>query len=396
MNEPSLTDAVEEKPELIAVLRELIGARGGISFADYMGQCLYHPTHGYYTSARTRIGKEGDFFTSSSVHALFGRLIARQLEQMWRLLGGRAFTIAEQGAGEGHLCGDILDAAAEQFPEFYAALRYRIVEISPDQRQRQAANLSRHLDAGRVAWCALEDLRGMEGCFLSNELVDAFPVHLVEKHQGELREVFVVNDAGGFGEELRALSTARITDYYRLVGVEPAEGNRAEVNLAALDWMAQVAGMLGRGFVMTIDYGYPAEELLAAYRKTGTLLCYHRHQSNEDPYRQPGCQDITAHIDFTALQRVGEQNGLRNLYFGEQYRFLMGLGFFEAVVELQMRETDPHKAQSLRMTLKNLILPEGGGMGGRFKILVQGKGVAAPELLCSRKIRDIGVPPGVL
>lgn len=395
MNEQLPTEPSEEKPELIAALRDLIAEQDGINFADYMGQCLYHPEYGYYTSARTRIGKEGDFFTSSSVHSLFGRLVARQLEQMWRLLGCCEFTIAEQGSGEGHLCGDILDAAAEEFPEFYAKLHYRIVEISPDHRQRQAGNLSQHLEAGRVKWCGLDDLRGMEGCFLTNELVDAFPVHLVEKREGELKEVFVVNGEQGFAEELRPLSTEKITDYHRLVDMQPAEGNRSEVNLAALDWMAQVAGILGRGFVMTIDYGYPAEELMAAYRKTGTLLCYHRHQSNEDPYQQAGCQDITAHIDFTALQRVGEQNGLQNLYFGEQYRFLMGLGFFETVIEMQMRETDEQKAQALRMTLKNLILPE-GGMGESFKILVQGKGVDEPELLCARKIRDIGVPSGML
>ena len=394
MNEPKSIDEHDAKPELVSALRERISAQGGISFADFMAQCLYHPEHGYYTSPRTRIGKQGDFFTSSSVHSLFGRLIARQLHQMWQLLGGGGFTIAEQGAGEGHLCGDILDAAAEEFPEFYANLRYRIVEISPDHQQRQAENLARHLAAARVDWCELNDLVGMEGCFLSNELVDAFPVHLVEKRAGELQEIFVVNAEGGFAEEPRPLTNAKIAAYHRLVEMQPAEGNRSEVNLVALDWMAQVAGLLGRGFVLTIDYGYPAEELLAAYRKTGTLLCYHRHQAHEDPFQRVGCQDITAHVDFTALQRVGAAHGLQTLYFGEQYRFLMGLGFFETLVAMQARETDAQKALALRMTLKNLIMPE-GGMGECFKLLVQGKGVDAPELLCARKIRDITVPPGV-
>lgn len=394
MNEEFQTEMLEEKPELVAVLRDQIEAQGGINFADYMGQCLYHPDYGYYTSPRTRIGKEGDFFTSSSVHSLFGRLIARQLEQMWRLLGSEEFTIAEQGAGEGHLCGDILDAVAEEFPDFYDKLFYRIVEISPDHQQRQASNLSQHLEAGRVEWCELNDLRGMEGCFLTNELVDAFPVHLIERREGELKEVFVVNGEEGFAEDLRPLSTEKINEYYRLVGTKPAEGNRSEANLAALDWMAQVAEMVGRGFVLTIDYGYPAEELMAPYRQDGTLLCYHRHQANEEPYQRVGCQDITAHIDFTALQKIGEKNGLQNLYFGEQYRFLMGLGFLEALVEMQMRESDPKKAQALRMTLKNLILPE-GGMGECFKVLVQGKGVDDSDLLCARKIKDINLPAGV-
>jgi len=384
----------EEKPELRASLRRQIEAAGGISFADFMAEALYHPQFGYYTSARQRIGKEGDFFTSSSVHSLFGRLIARQLAQMWQLLGKGSFVIAEQGAGEGHLCLDILTALEEEFPEFYQLVEYRIVEISPDHQRGQAANLKKYLDAGRLAWCVMEELQGMQGCFLTNELVDAFPVHLVEKRAGKLLEVFVVNGAEGFEDELRPLGNQAIQDYFRLVDAEPAEGNRGEVNLQALDWMRQVSALLGKGFVLTIDYGYPAGELFAAYRRAGTLLCYHRHQSNEEPYLRVGSQDITAHIDFTALQLIGEQQGLETLYFGEQYRFLLGLGFLEALLELQSRETDPQRAQALRMTLKNLIMPE-GGMGESFKVLIQGKHAGRPELLCTRQIKDITLPAGM-
>lgn len=384
---------VEEKPELVELLRQRIDEAGGIDFAEFMEQCLYHPDYGYYTSARTRIGKDGDFFTSSSVHSLFGRLISRQLEQMWQLLGRGEFTIAEQGAGEGHLCLDILDALAEEAPEFYRQLRYRIVEISPDHQSGQVAQLQRHIDAGRVDWCILDDLQGMQGCFLSNELIDAFPVHLVDKEAGGLKEIFVVNSERGFIEEVRPLANRAIEDYFALIGHGLLEGNRGEVNLRALDWMQGVADVLERGFVLTIDYGYPAEELFAPFRRNGTLLCYHKHQSNENPYQRLGCQDITAHIDFTALQKVGEQHGLTPLYLNEQYRFLLGLGFIESLVELQMRETDPQKAQALRMTLKNLVMPE-GGMGESFKVLVQGKGVGTPDLLCNRRIQDICMPPG--
>lgn len=384
----------EEKPELVEQLRQRIESTGGLTFAEFMGECLYHPDYGYYTSPRTRIGKEGDFFTSSSVHSLFGRLIARQLEQMWQLLGQGEFVIAEQGAGEGHLCLDILDALAAEFPDFYQTLQYKIVEISPDHRRGQAGNLRQHVAAGRVSWCALDELRGMQGCVLTNELVDAFPVHLVDKTDGKLREIYVVNGAEGFVEELRPLSTDAIPKYFELVGTELCEGNRGEVNLQALDWLQQVAGLLETGFVLTIDYGYPATELFAPFRRNGTLLCYHRHQSNENPYQRLGCQDITAHIDFTALQKVGSRQGLETLYFGEQYRFLLGLGFLESLIELQMRETDPKKAQALRMTLKNLIVPD-AGMGENFKVLVQGKNVGRPELRCARKIQDIKLPRGM-
>jgi len=379
------------KPELVSLIRQQLDISGGITFADFMRQALYHPEYGYYTSVRQRIGKQGDFFTSSSVHSCFGRLIARQLVEMWQLLGKGDFVIAEQGAGEGHLCLDILDALAEESPEFYTRLQYRLVEISTDNRCRQRELLGDHVGSGRVDWCSLDALQGMTGCFVSNELVDAFPVHLLEKHGGQLQEVYVVNGAEGFAEELRPLSTPALDDYFRQLDIEPQEGNRCEVNLAAVDWMRQVATLLERGFVMTVDYGYLAEELYAPYRHAGTLLCYHQHQTSEDPYRQVGCQDITAHVDFTTLQNTGRQYGLDTLYFGQQYQFLMGLGFLELLIEMERLETDPRKAQALRMNLKTLILPE-GGMGESFKVLIQGKNVGRPELLCSRKIRDIAMP----
>ena len=382
-----------QNPEFTLQLQQQIDAAAGIPFAEFMEQALYHPEYGYYTTRRDRIGKKGDFFTSSSVHFCFGRLIARQLEQMWQLLGQESFIIAEQGAGEGYLCLDILDALAATAPQFYASLDYRLIEISPDNRQRQEEILEHHFAAGRVSWCELADVQGMQGCFISNELLDAFPVHLIEKHAGELQEIYVVNQSGGFGEELRPLSTGLIKEYFQLVEIEPAEGNRCEVNLAAGDWMRQVAGVLKRGFVLTIDYGYLAEELYAPDRHAGTLLCYHQHQTNENPYQRVGCQDITAHVDFTALEKIGRQQNLESLYFGQQYQFLMGLGFLEMLMELERLETDPNKAQALRMNLKTLILPE-GGMGESFKVLIQGKNVGQPTLLCSKRIGDIRIPAG--
>lgn len=381
----------EEKPEFVNWLRQQIDARQGITFAHFMEQALYHPDHGYYTSARTRIGKQGDFFTSSSVHPCFGRLIARQLEQMWQLLGRGDFVVAEQGAGEGHLAVDVLDAIKEDYPPFYQSLRYRIVEVSSDAHRRQQETLQHHVAADRVDWCALNDLAGMRGCLLSNELVDAFPIHLVQTVGGELQEVYVVNQGDGFTEELRTPSTPQLVEYFEQIGIAPAEGNRGEVNLAARDWMAQVAAVLAEGFVLTIDYGYLARDLYAPERHAGTLLCYHKHQTNEDPYRHIGCQDMTAHVDFTTLQQVGSKHGLEPLYFGHQYQFLMGLGFLELLMQMQSRETDPRKAQALRMSMKYLILPD-AGMGESFKVLVQGKNVGRPELLCARRIQDIQLP----
>jgi SAM-dependent MidA family methyltransferase len=378
----------ERSPELENVIRQRIREEGGgISFADYMALCLYHPEFGYYMAPRERIGRKGDFFTSTSVHSLFGALIARQLRQMWELMGGEDFVVAEQGAGEGHLGLDILNAIQSEAPDLYRRIRYRVVEISEDNRRRQRIVLAAHLE--KVDWCTLSELRGMEGCFLSNELIDAFPVHLVEKRGGELLEVFVVERGDRFGEELRP-GSAEIEDYFRRIGVSPAEGNRAEVNLQAVRWMEEVGQILGRGFVLTIDYGYRAEELYAPYRRGGTLMCYHRHTAGEDPFIRIGRQDITAHVDFSALQHSGRGAGLEPLWFGEQYRFLMALGFVEALMELEAQQSDENVARALRLTLKNLILPE-GGMGETFKVLVQGKGVEAPDLLCTRRIRDLSM-----
>lgn len=394
---PVTVDAIlseKAKSPLVLMLQQQIDATAGITFAQFMEQALYHPEHGYYLTERTRIGKQGDFFTSSSVNSCFGQLLAKQLEQMWQILECGDFTIIEQGGGDGHLCLDILDALADDFPEFYAQVEYRLIEISPASCQRQAKTLQRHLDAGRVNWCNLEDIQEVQGCFVSNELVDAFPVHLIENHAETLQEIYVVNREEGFSEELRPVSTKRINDYFQQVEIKPADGNRCEVNLAACEWMQQVASALKRGFVLTVDYGYLAEELYAPWRHTGTLLCYHQHQTNEDPYQRVGCQDITSHVDFTALQKTGQQEGLEVLYFGQQYKFLLGLGFLELLIKMESRETDPIKAQALRLNLKTLILPE-GGMGDSFKVLIQGKNVGQPKLLCSRNIRDISLPMGV-
>jgi SAM-dependent MidA family methyltransferase len=377
---------------LQAMIKAQIDSEGGLSFAAFMKQCLYQPEHGYYMTDRERIGKSGDFFTSSSVHTLFGRLIARQLIQMDELLGAETFQIVEQGAGEGHLALDVLDAISEERPQLYERLVYNIVERGPESRRRQAQALSAHADL--VRWCDADDWSIAAGCYLSNELVDAFPVHLLEKHQGAIQEIFVINDpAGGFTEELREPSSPALAKYFTWLGTGPVEGNRIEANLAAPDWMRRVGQQIERGFVLTIDYGYPAEELYALHRRTGTLMCYHRHQADENPYEKVGEKDITAHVDFTALQLAGAEVGLQTLWFGEQYRFLMSLGFVEELMRLEAETVDEKEARALRLTLKNLIMPE-GGMGETFKVLVQGKNVGQPDLIGARALRDLPFPVG--
>ncbi len=196
---------------------------------------------------------------------------------------------------------------------------------------------------------------------------------------GELKEVFVSLKDDAFTEVLDLPSTPEIGIYFERLGIELEEGQRAEVNLKAVDWMRWVAKGLKKGFVITVDYGYPAEELYAPDRKTGTLLCYHRHRVVEDPFINIGEQDITAHVDFTTLMKVGEKEGLQVAGFTDQTHFLFGLGILERIAAIGRSASTEAEALQERLLIKNLIMP--GRMGSVFKILIQYKGIGGrPEL----------------
>lgn len=386
---------------LIDILREKIRASGKIPFADFMATVLYHPAYGYYSSERVKIGKRGDYYTSPLVHPVFGELLCKQIEEMWRLTGGDDFSVIEMGAGNGSLCHDLLMHAREHYPSFYRVLKYILLEESPSMRELQRKRLYpppsmgggevegeggeggiEELPANKVLWIDYSDplfKEGVTGCFLSNELVDAFPVHLVEKRGGELQEVFVSLRDDTFTEVMDSPSTPEIGEYFHRLGIDLEEGQRGEVNLKAVDWMRWVAKSLKKGFVITIDYGYPAEELYAADRKTGTLLCYHRHRVIEDPFANIGEQDITAHVDFTTLMKVGEEEGLQVAGFTDQTHFLFGLGIGERIEAISRSASTEAEALQERLLIKNLIMP--GRMGNVFKILIQYKGIEErPEL----------------
>jgi len=366
------------------ILLQRMAAAGSMTFADYMGACLYEPGLGYYTSSGRKVGAEGDFYTSSNVHRVFGRLIAREIASMWRTMGRPAeFQIVEAGAASGRLSADILDAIAELEPDLYATVTCRLIEAEPSLAEIQREMLKGHLP--RVAWSTPEELAsgtlGITGCLLSNELVDALPVHLVEMTSDGLKEVMITASGDEFREELAPLSTGEIGRYLQRLGVTLQAGQRAEIRLAADRWLRGVARSLVRGFVITIDYGYQADELYGPMRQNGTLLCYYRHQVEEDPYIRVGQQDITSHVDFTSLAKCGEEEGLSTIWYGEQYRFLMAAGMMEELLALEARPVSEEERLKDRLALKKLMLPD-GGMGDTFKVLVQGKGVDKPDLLC--------------
>ncbi len=366
-------EAATENAALVELLRRRIEAEGAITFHDFMETVLYHPQHGYYAS-RQPVGREGDYLTSPEVHPIFGALVGKQLAQCWELLDRPArFELVEQGAGTGRLARDILRWAERQAPAFAAALRYRIVEVSASLRRAQEERLA----GFEVEW--LDALPGdIEGCILSNELLDSFPVHRIAHHDAQLLEVYVSYRDGRFEELLGRASTERIAEYFADLGFWPGTGCRGEVNLRAVDWMAQAANALRRGFVLTFDYGYPAEELYAPWRKDGTLLCFYRHNASADPYARIGKQDITSHVDFTTLMRAGEAHGLETAGFTTQARFLAHLGIgagVDAVAKESPQALEEYYAR--RRAVQELIDPAGLG---RIRVLAQRKGVGAAEL----------------
>ncbi|MBW4691463.1 MAG: class I SAM-dependent methyltransferase [Lyngbya sp. HA4199-MV5] len=365
-----------------------------LTFAEYMDLALYHPQYGYYATNAAMIGARGDFFTSPHLGADFGELLAEQFVQLWEVMQRPTpFTLVEMGAGQGLLAVDILRYIQRQHPEFLRSLKYIIVEraaalIAEQQRHLNASDIS-HV---ALQWCSLDDIppHSVTGCFFSNELVDAFPVHQITLASGRLQELYVTlvegeNDVVQFEEVSGEPSTPQLAEYFELVGIRLDAATypdryRSEVNLAALDWIQTVAGRLQRGYVLTIDYGYTSDRYYSPNRSQGTLQCYYQHTHHSNPYIHVGQQDITAHVDFTAFMRQGEASGLKTIGFTQQSLFLMALGLGDRIVALsQSPATNPQAIQTLlhqRNALHLLINPMGLG---NFGVLVQAKGLASSE-----------------
>jgi SAM-dependent MidA family methyltransferase len=356
---------------LAELLAERIRRYGPLTFADYMRECLYHPAHGYYSKREhTRFA---DYYTSADVHPIFGRLLARQFAEMWESLGRPGgFTVVEAGAGVGRLATHVLDFCATKLPAFYNSLRYVAVERSAPRREQAIANLKRHATAGHFAGSAEIPARIAAGCLFSNELIDALPVHRVVKESGTLKEIFVDFRDGRFLSATAPLSTCAIAEYFATQGVILQEGQYAEAGLEASDWITEVGRRLERGYVLTIDYGHHAAELFDDHHMRGTLLAYQNHRVSEDFYVSPGEQDLTAHVNFTALEMWGKRSGLETVGFTSQTTFLLALGQENEFADLYDEGQTEAERVRARLQLKTLIHPE--GMGERFQVLLQQKG----------------------
>lgn len=350
-------------------IRDLIRDDGRITFAEFMQAALYSRRGGFYASTDT-IG--GHFGTSSMSHPAFGALIARQLEEMWQRLGEPpVFHAIEAGSGDGSLAASIVAACAGMGPAFARALCYVAADYEPRSRTPDAAPALQRVKAD-----ALRPFRNVVGCILTNELIDNFPVHRFAIESGRVKEIFVTSTDGKLVEVLGEPSSDRIEE--RLAPMSLPEGYRGEVNLALEDWTRQVSSTLDRGFVLTIDYGDEAAELYGPANNGGTLVCYHQHAVRNDPYQDVGQQDITCHVDFTSLMRLGEQHGLSTVGYAPQGEFLTNLGFSSLLETLDSRGLSAARTEFNRMAMMSLVDPE---QYGGLKVLAQAKGICPGEAL---------------
>ena len=364
-----------ENAALKAAIIERIRRESGVSFRDFMQMALYEPALGYYCTGRETMGRGGDYLTSPEVSPLFGAMLGRQLREMWELLGAPSvFDILEAGAGNGTLCRDVLSWAQRTEQELFAATQYTIVEPVPALEAKQRDRIAGDgLDA-HVEWIA--DLPNrIDGCILTNELLDSMPVHRVAMTDGALREIYVNSDGARFFEEPRDAATD-VHRYFQTLQLLPGAGCRAEVNLEAPAWIRKAGSALKRGFVLTFDYGYEGRDLYAPWRADGTLLCFYQHNPSTDPYARIGRQDMTSHVDFTTLREAGEKAGLTTAAVTSQAEFLTNLGIADALPPPE-GEIDLEERLARRRAVSELIDPAGLG---RIKVLAQSKGVGAVHL----------------
>jgi len=378
-------------------IEQEIRERGPIPFSRYMELCLYDPDHGYYSRNAEQFGKSGDFYTSSDVHAVFGRLMARQFEEMWRALGSpEKIDVVELGPGRGLFAQDVIDWSEKKFPDFFRALRYVLVETSPALRDRIESKLARHFGSGRVSFSsdggpAFAEKTGkgttsvvpknaamtwasapeVPLVVFANEFFDALPVEILSP-QGSLR----IDARDGHFLETWAPPPPEELEFLDRHSIHPEPGERVEAPLIAQHYMHHIASTIHRGFLIAIDYGYTRAEQLAG-RHRGTLKAIRQHSVSANPYEAPGDQDITADVNFTALAAAAEKQGMQTQKLITQSQFLMGIGeatqFADAFEDCRL----PQERAKVALQLKHLVTP--AGMGESFQVLIASKGIKAEK-----------------
>lgn len=372
--EPS-PEALQHSEKLAALIREEIAHGGGwISFARYMELALHAPGLGYYSAGACKFGQAGDFVTAPEISPLFAKTLARPIARVLRLAGG---DLLETGAGSGRLAMQLLREleALEALPEHYF-----ILEVSADLRERQQSllqeNIPRLLE--RIQW--LDSLpSAFSGFILGNEVLDAMPVHVVAWREGGIFERGVTAEEGGFRWSERRLGRGALFDAARKLLPSPAftpdaGGYVSEIGLAARSFIATLAQILQQGVILMIDYGFGAGEYYHPQRSEGTLMCHYRHHAHADPFFLPGLQDITAHVDFSAIAESGMSHGLQLLGYTTQAAFLINCGITDILGETPANNAGRY----LPLTAQAQKLLSPAEMGELFKVIALGRDLGEP------------------
>ncbi len=368
--------------KLRKLLKENIVANGAMPFKDFMAECLYHKEFGYYSNKDLPIGKHGDFVTAPHASRFFGSLLSVQIVQCFDNLG-EGCCICEFGAGAGFMAQDVLSYLKNFEPKYFDKLVYFIVEPLEQRRPLLEQGLSEYSKQVKVI-SDFSECCDFSGVILANELLDAFPVHVVHKKGREISEVYVDIDADGeFCEVLKRPRSDRLINYLRKIEDMIPYDYRTEVNLAMEDWIKNISSCMERGYVLIIDYGYPAKEYFAPHRNRGTLIGYSRQRTTEDFFSFPGMVDMTAHVNFTDLRKWAELEGLRCEGFTPQWAFLGGLDP-DIVLQKVFGAIDPFSP--VLAGIKALIFPQ--AMGETHKAIVFSKGVENSGILKGFGIRD--------
>jgi SAM-dependent MidA family methyltransferase len=358
---------------LTAMIRDEIERAGGIiSFARFIEWALYAPGLGYYSGGSRKFGEGGDFITAPELSPLFSRCVARQCAQILEQL--QDSDLLEFGAGSGVMAADILAELErlEQLPQHYF-----IVELSGELHQRQLETIKTRVPhlAERVVW--LDTLpASFRGVILGNEVLDAMPVHRFMVAEGIAHETGVTWRDGQFADELLVKSAPAVSSaLHTLLNEIPfGDGYRSEINVAAQEWIVTLAAMLDAGAILLIDYGFPRREYYHPQRGEGTLMCHYRHRAHGDPYRFTGLQDITAHVDFTAIAEAAHNHGLHVAGYASQASFLLACGLLEMAAEPRdVREQVECVSQIKRLTQTE-------EMGELFKVLALTRAIDSPLL----------------
>ena len=364
--------AIESNKSLAERLRARIRREGTVSFYEWMKAALYDERDGYYCrSDRVRQGRAGDYRTAPETSPLFAATFANYFSRLFRELNRPpAWTIFEAGAGSGDFAHGILSRLRDDAPEVFAASRYVIDEVSPAACRRAAERLSGFAD--RVSFRPFNETETAEtGIVFSNELIDALPVHRVIMRAGDLRQFYVGLEAERF-VWIEGNPEPRLTEYCKSTQLQLIEGQIAEINLDAEEFVQQAARLIRRGFVITVDYGAERKDLLGSRdRDQGTLRAFRRHRLIESILENPGEQDLTTTIDWTQLREAGTHAGLQAIRFERLDKFLIAEGLLTRLSEIASSTQDTAEAMRLTTSARELILPT--GLAASFQVLVQEK-----------------------